>query len=63
MTFSRSCVLTISSLIFVLGFLFIMSSNPRIFEQETTQDQCFVMFFMSGISAAIVYHIVLSISV
>ena len=62
MSFSRSSVLTISSLIFVLGFLFLMSSNPKIFEQEATQDQCFVMFFTTGIGAIIIYHVVLSLS-
>jgi len=66
MSFSRSSVLTISSLIFVLGFLFLMSSNPKLFEhnlsENTTQDQCFVMFFVTGISAVVVYHVVLSLS-
>lgn len=62
MIFSRSSVLTISSLIFILGFLFIMSSNPKIFDQKATQDQCFVMFFITGISAVIIYHVILTLS-
>ena len=61
---SKLSVLTTSSLIFVLGFLFLMASNPRLFETSKfseNQDQCFIMFFMTGISAIIVYHVVLSI--
>lgn len=59
----KPSVLTTSSLIFILGFLFLMSSNPKIFETQNSsrQDQCFMMFFMTGLSAVIVYHIVLSL--
>ena len=61
MSFSKPSVLTISSLVFILGFLFLMSSNPRLFDQQyEQQDQCFMMFFMTGISAIIVYHLVSS---
>jgi hypothetical protein len=59
----RPSVLTTSSLIFILGFLFLMSSNPKLFEPQDSpsQDQCFMMFFMTGLSAVIVYHVVLSL--
>ena len=62
MSFSKPSILTISSLIFILGFLFLISSNPKLFDQKyENQDQCFMMFFMTGVSATIVYHLVSSI--
>ena len=56
-------VLTISSLIYVLGFLFLMSSNPSLFEiqNNTSPDKCFMIFLTAGISAVVIYHIVLSL--
>ena len=55
-------VLTISSLIYILGFLFVMSSNPSLFEiQNSTPDKCFIMFFSTGIGAIVIYNIVLSL--
>ena len=58
-------VLTVSFLIYVLGFLFIMLNDPNLF--KTTEyndfgtDKCFMMFFLTGISAVIVYHLVSSL--
>lgn len=56
-------ILTLSSLIYVMGFLFLMASNPNLFEtrEQISQEKCFVMFFASGISAVFIYHIVLSL--
>lgn len=50
-------VLTVSFLIYVLGFLFIMLNNPKLFN-DTGTDKCFIMFFLTGISSVIVYHLV-----
>ena len=56
-------VLTISSLIYVLGFLFLIASNPSLFEiqNNSSPDKCFMMFLIVGISAVSIYHIVLSL--
>ena len=55
--------LTLASLIYVMGFLFLTTSNPKLFESQEpiTQERCFIMFFVAGISAVFIYHIVLSI--
>lgn len=59
----KPSVLTISSLIYVLGFLFLISSNPSLFEiqNNASPDKCFILFFSAGISAVVLYHIVLSL--
>jgi hypothetical protein len=56
----KPSVLTVSFLIYVLGFLFIMLNNPNLFN-DTGTDKCFMMFFLTGISAVIVYHLVFSL--
>ena len=61
MSFKKPSILTISSLIFILGFLFVTSSNPKLLEENYEQDKCFMMFFVTGISAVIVYHVTVSI--
>ena len=58
----KPSILTISSLVYVVGFVFLMSSNPKLFEsKDINRDKCFMMFFIAGISAAIIYHIILTI--
>jgi hypothetical protein len=56
-------VLTISSLIYILGFLFLMLYNPSLFEMKNNSnpDKCFMIFLTAGISAVVIYHIVLSL--
>ena len=61
MKYSKISVFTLSSLIYIFGFIYLNASNPSLFEKETTQEQCFFMFFLSGVSATIIYHIVLSL--
>jgi hypothetical protein len=52
----KPSVLAISSLIYILGFLFLYSSNPDIFDKQDN-----IMFFVAGVSALIVYHIVFTL--
>lgn len=61
MPFSKLSNLTISSIIFIFGFLFLLASNPKLFDQQyENQDQCFMIFFITGISSTLIYHLVTS---
>mgnify|MGYP006427521289 CR=1 FL=1 len=56
---SKPSVFTISALIYIFGFLYLLSSNPELFD-ENNQEKCFMMFFTSGVSAILVYHFVVT---
>ena len=59
----RLSPLTFSSLIYIFGFLFLMASNPRLFEtsENIPPEKCFMMFFVAGVSAVFIFHIVSSL--
>ena len=56
----KPSILTISLIIYFFGFLFIILNNPNLFktsyDNDFGSDKCFMMFFLAGISAIIVYH-------
>ena len=58
----KPSVLTVSSLIFALAFFFILSSNPNLFD-NMDNDRCTINFFISGVIAVLIYHVVLSIMI
>jgi hypothetical protein len=57
----KPSILTISFLIFIIGFLFIMMNNPDVFrinQNENQTDKCFMMFFFTCMSSIITYYLV-----
>jgi hypothetical protein len=56
-------VLNLSSIIYVLIMLFLLSSYPNLFvpnsdNQKKNREKCFISFFIAGILAIIVHQIV-----
>lgn len=60
MYLKKSSVFKISSMIFIIGYLFIISSNKDILHNKS-QDDCFILFFITGMSAVMIYNITKSI--
>ena len=56
---SKPSVFTIASLIYIFAFLYLVSSNPELFDDKN-QEKCFMMFFASGVSAILIYNFVLN---
>lgn len=56
---SKPSVFTIASLIYIFAFLYLVSSNPELFD-TINQEKCFTMFFTSGIGAILIYHFVVT---
>ena len=57
----KPSILTISFLIFIIGFLFIMMNNPDVFrinQNENQTDTCFMMFFFTCMSSILTYYLV-----
>lgn len=59
----RLSQLALSSLIYIFGFLFLMASNPKLFEisDNISSEKCFMMFFIAGVSAVFIFHMVSSL--
>lgn len=53
----RISSLTLSSVILTLGFLFVISSNPKLIDREFTPEECFISFFIMGISSILIYNL------
>jgi len=57
----KPSILTLSFIVYILGFLILMIYNPFVFtigNGKNENDKCFLMFFLSGCSAIFVYNIV-----
>lgn len=58
MTFKKPSILLLSSIVFSFGFLYLFSSNPDLLSNINNSETCFILFFVTGLSSALIYYII-----